>query len=57
MKWNLKKTEKGDSTYPEPRKIFVKYTPMMPIAAGYVKPVVMLEIGSACCSSHLNIER
>lgn len=36
----------GDSTYPEPRKIFVKYTPMMPIAAGYVKPVVMLEIGS-----------
>ena len=36
----------GDRTYPEPRRIFVKYTPMMPIAAGYVKPVVMLEIGS-----------
>ena len=36
----------GDRTYPEPRKIFVKYTPLMPIAAGYVKPVVMLEIGS-----------
>lgn len=36
----------GDRTYPEPRRIFVKYTPMMPIAAGYVKPIVMLEIGS-----------
>lgn len=36
----------GDRTYPEPRRIFVKYTPVLPIAAGYVKPVVMLEIGS-----------
>lgn len=36
----------GDRTYPEPRKILVKYTPLFPIAAGYVKPVVMLEIGS-----------
>ena len=36
----------GDRTYPEPRRIFVKYTLVLPIAAGYVKPVVMLEIGS-----------
>lgn len=36
----------GDRTYPEPRRIYVKYAPLMPIAAGYVKPVVMLEIGS-----------
>lgn len=36
----------GDRTYPEPRRIFVRYAPLMPIAAGYVKPVVMLEIGS-----------
>lgn len=36
----------GDKTYPEPRKIFVKYTPLLPITVGYVKPVVMLEIGS-----------
>ena len=36
----------GDKTYPEPRKIFVKYTPLLPITVGYVKPEVMLEIGS-----------
>lgn len=36
----------GDKTYPEPRKIFVRYTPLVPISASYVKPVVMLEIGS-----------
>ena len=36
----------GDGTYPEPRKIFVRYAPLIPITVGYVKPVVMLEIGS-----------
>jgi hypothetical protein len=36
----------GDKTYPEPRKIFVRYTPLVPITVGYVKPEVMLEIGS-----------
>ena len=36
----------GDGTYPEPRKIFVRYIPLIPITVGYVKPVVMLEIGS-----------
>ena len=36
----------GDETYPEPRKIFVRYIPLIPITVGYVKPVVMLEIGS-----------
>ncbi len=49
LKWCEIETEKegeGDKTYPEPRKIFVRYTPLVPITASYVKPVVMLEIGS-----------
>jgi len=41
----------GDDTYPEPRKIYVSYKTLFPeLFAGiehvYVKPVVMLEIGS-----------
>jgi len=41
----------GDSTYPEPRKIYVSYKTLFPesfsnLNSAYVKPVVMLEIGS-----------
>lgn len=36
----------GNGTYPEPRKIFIKYDSILPLTAGYLKPVVMLEIGS-----------
>ncbi len=49
LKWcgvEAEEDGEGDRTYPEPRRIFVKYFPLVPIAAGYVKPVVMLEIGS-----------
>lgn len=36
----------GDGTYPEPRKVFIKYESLFPVTAGYLKPVVMLEIGA-----------
>lgn len=36
----------GDGTYPEPRKIFVHYNTAVDGFEGYLKPVVMLEIGS-----------
>ena len=37
---------KGDDTYPEPRKIFIHYESALGNQVGYLKPVVMLEIGS-----------
>jgi len=41
----------GDLTYPEPRKIYVKYDSLFPesfasINSQYVKPIVMLEVGA-----------
>lgn len=36
----------GDKTYPEPRKIFVQYSSLFTSTLDYLKPVVMLEIGS-----------
>lgn len=36
----------GDKTYPEPRKLFVKYKSLYKVPIDYLKPVVMLEIGS-----------
>ena len=36
----------GDRTYPEPRKIFIRYKSALADVADYLKPVVMLEIGS-----------
>ena len=36
----------GDGTYPEPRKIFIHYESALGSQVGYLKPVVMLEIGS-----------
>lgn len=36
----------GEGTYPEPRKIFIKYESLFPLTASYLKPVVMLEIGA-----------
>lgn len=36
----------GDNTYPEPRKLFIKYNSAWPNALGYLSPVVMLELGS-----------
>ena len=36
----------GDSTYPEPRKIFVSYKSVWPDPLAYLSPIVMLEIGA-----------
>lgn len=36
----------GDKTYPEPRKIFIQYSSLFTSTLDYLKPVVMLEIGS-----------
>ena len=36
----------GDSTYPEPRKLFVKYISAWPEPLGYLEPVVTLEVGA-----------
>lgn len=36
----------GDGTYPEPRKLFVRYQSALSNVVNYLPPVVMLEIGS-----------
>lgn len=36
----------GDSTYPEPRKIWIRYSSVFNNPISYINPVVMLEIGS-----------
>lgn len=36
----------GDNTYPEPRKVFVKYRSVWAEPMDYLSPVVMLEIGA-----------
>ena len=35
----------GDSTYPEPRQIFIEYPSLFRESLDYIKPRVMLEIG------------
>ncbi|MBR5102829.1 MAG: nucleotidyl transferase AbiEii/AbiGii toxin family protein [Muribaculaceae bacterium] len=36
----------GDNTYPEPRKLFIHYKSVLTNEIEYIKPLVMLEIGS-----------
>ncbi len=36
----------GDNTYPEPRKLYVRYKSAWAEALGYLSPVVMLEVGA-----------
>lgn len=36
----------GDKTYPEPRQIFIKYKSLFDTELSYVKPQIILEIGS-----------
>lgn len=36
----------GDNTYPEPRKIWVRYESALPTELDYLKPIVMLEISA-----------
>ncbi|MBR4722499.1 MAG: nucleotidyl transferase AbiEii/AbiGii toxin family protein, partial [Muribaculaceae bacterium] len=40
----------GDKTYPEPRKLFVYYNSALTDAIDYIKPMVVLEIGSRSLS-------
>ena len=40
----------GDNTYPEPRKIWIKYKSVIHDELDYLKPVVMLEIGARSLS-------
>ncbi|WP_373731688.1 nucleotidyl transferase AbiEii/AbiGii toxin family protein, partial [Bacteroides heparinolyticus] len=36
----------GDSTYPEPRKIYIRYKSLFEQSALYLRPEIVLEIGS-----------
>lgn len=36
----------GDSTYPEPRHLYVSYKSILPLTLEYIKPMVVLEIGA-----------
>lgn len=36
----------GDSTYPEPRHLYVSYKSILPLAIEYIKPMVVLEAGA-----------
>ena len=36
----------GDKTYPEPRKIYIKYKSLFSVELSYVKPQIVLEIGA-----------
>ena len=36
----------GDSTYPEPRHIYIQYQPVAPTTLAYVKPMIVLETGA-----------
>lgn len=40
----------GDDTYPEPRKLFVRYRSAWAEPLGYLSPVVMLEVGARSLS-------
>lgn len=36
----------GDSTYPEPRHIYIHYQSVLPVFIDYVKPMIVLEVGA-----------
>jgi len=36
----------GDSTYPEPRHIYIYYQSVLPVFLDYVKPMIVLEVGA-----------
>lgn len=42
----VEKDGEGDSTYPEPRHLYVYYKSLLPLTLGYIKPMVVLEIGA-----------
>ncbi len=47
----------GDNTYPEPRKIWVKYKSVIQGELDYLKPVVMLEIGARSLSEPFELNK
>lgn len=36
----------GDSTYPEPRHIYIQYQSVLPVFLDYIKPTITLEVGA-----------
>ena len=36
----------GDSTYPEPRHIYIQYRSVLPVFLDYIKPTIVLEVGA-----------
>ena len=36
----------GDSTYPEPRHIYIQYQSVLPVFRDYIKPTITLEVGA-----------
>ena len=36
----------GDSTYPEPRHIYIQYQSLLPAFLDYIKPMIVLEVGA-----------
>lgn len=36
----------GDSTYPEPRHIYIHYQSVLPVFIDYVRPMIVLEVGA-----------
>lgn len=47
----------GDNTYPEPRKIWIRYKSVIQRELEYLKPVVMLEIGARSLSEPFAINK
>ncbi len=36
----------GDSTYPEPRHVYIQYQSVLPVFLDYIKPTITLEVGA-----------
>ena len=36
----------GDSTYPEPRHIYIEYQSVLPVFLDYIRPMIVLEVGA-----------
>lgn len=47
----------GDNTYPEPRRIWITYHSVISSELGYLKPIVMLEVGARSLSEPYEINK
>jgi len=43
---NVEPDGEGDSTYPEPRHIYIHYQSVLPVFIDYVRPMIVLEVGA-----------